>query len=963
MIKRFLLGRIYKIKTTNRLEKISAKNNFCYINCVLHYLLIIEDYEKMNKIIESKIKNAKNKKHKEILNYYWCIYFINKNEKYNADKLYARLNKKNQIKIDLLRCKNTSQQLKIFDDKFVTNLNSIKTNKNYGNLIDILYLLNLLRKDKIVSRILEIRINLKINLILLKWSLGINDIEFISTIIDIMNLYYSLNVDKEKNFPISVNLLKRMVYKLSKNVILYEEILDKSIIKYNEKVCLGFRSLLSIDNCESNQRVYLNDLNKFIQKNKVEEYTRFIFEISNNRNSSEKENIDVYIDEIRKIVNEEINGDIMHIIYMCASFIKEGKLLDFYNKFKKIKYNGKNDIIKESLELGNNILNFWCGDKINLSFVTKNIFISKFLKLIISMDNDEITYEEFLEQLKDIDHIEVYSIFSWEKMDFIFNKYNYDWLRIILEKIDRNEIDYRFKNYLLNVYIKILNHKKHIFFNEFNTLNKLVLLKNNEISFQIYSVVTLLSVYNIYNEEVKKMIYTILNNEIKINVDNKILESFVLATIVFVSRNKDKIDIYLMKQFIEKRITGNKKILFLIGLYFIEDKQIDKKEYDNFLRVLYEIYVKNDVHDVVEFSVISHIANNILIEKKCLHTDCQDIVYYDMNKLFVLAGDYVEEYKSIYRKFGAKKVNSVSKDAKFDTLLSIIICKIYFSNIEKFDAGKMIKISSELKGKELMLELLKEMGYEETQEQISKIKQGELVNSLWLNEFNLHTFMKDIKSKVDNKFVNSFNKLNLIDKKIIHVTSLALLAKLGIIEKLEKSNNYYCTGYVLKEIKKMNDNGTLDMIDGVIEEAICYDDYIISINSLLNKLKEKKQIEYISSANILGIKEINRFNKFDEEFIKIASTYNSNNLFSIITEDPFYFKTDFFKNISYGTYSLIIDMLRNNIITGSEFLHITQNLEKMNYNLKISADAYRYILSLSADADIMKTIKILNKYN
>lgn len=963
MIKNILSGRIYKIKTIDELEKICKRNNFNHINCALHYLLIIEEYEKMNKIIESKIQNTRNKKHKEILNYYWCKYFINKNEKYNADKIYARLNKKNQIKIDISRCKDNLEQLKIFDDKFSTNLNSIKTNKNFGNLVDILYLLNLLRKDKIISKISELRVKLKINFILLKCSLGINDIEFISSIIDIMNLYYSINIETKKNFPISVNMLKRMVYKLSENIILYEETLNESIIKYNEKVCLGFRSLLSIDNCESNQRVYLKDLNEFIQKNKVEEYTRFIFEISNNRNYSEKENIDVYIEAINKIVNEKINGDIMHIIYMCASFIKEDKLLDFYNKFKEIKYNGKNNIIKESLELGNNILKFWSGDKIDLSFVTKKIYISKFLKLIISMDNSEITYEEFLNQLKDIDYIESYSIFSWEKIDSIFDKYSYEWLKIILEKIDRNEIDYKFKNYLLNVYVKILNHQKHVFFNDFNTLNKLVLLKNNEISFQVYSVVTLLSVYNIYNDEVKKMIYNILNNETKINVNNQMLESFVLAAIVFSSRNKDKIDVNLMKNFITKKIIGNKKNLFLIGLFFSEDKVIDKKEYGSLLQFLYEIYLKNEVNDVVEFSIVSHIANYILLEKKYLYTPCQDVVYYDANKLFVLESDYVEQYKLIYNKLGVKKVKKISESAENDTLMSILISKIYFSNIEKYGAGKLIKISSGLKGKELMRELLKEMGYEHTQKQITKIKKGELINSLWLNEFNLHTYMKDIKSKVDNKFANSFNRLDLIDKKIIHVTSLTLLAKLGIVEKLKKSNNYYCTGIILKEIKKMHDSGTLDMIDGVIEEAICYDEYIVSIHKVLNKLKEKERIEYISSANILGVEDINRFNKFDEEFIKIATTYNSNNLFSIITEDPFYFKTDFFKNISYGTYSLIIDMLRNNIISSSEFLKITEGLERINYNLKVEADAYRYILSLSDDVDILKVVKILNKYN
>ena len=963
MIKNILSSRVYKSKSINELEKFYDRNNLKYINYVLHYLFIIENYELMNKIIESKIKIAKNKKIKEILNYYKCICFINKNEKYNADKLYFKLNEKNKIKIDILKCKDTIEQLKNFDDKIVPVLRKKKTNKYYGFLIDILYLLNLSRKEKIVNKKLEIKIKFKINKILLKHSLNINDINFLLNIIDVTNAYFTLNYENKNQFPISLNLLKHVIYILSKNVILYKEILNNNIVKYNEKICLGFRILLSLDNNRANQKKYLNDLKGFIKENRVEEYTRFIFEVTNNKNVSEQQNIEVYIDEINKIVSDEAKGDIMHLVYMCCAFNKEDKLATFYNKFKKIKYYGKDGIIKDSLILGNNLLKFWTGDKINLSFVTKNILISKFLKLIIQLDNCEITYKEFLRQLENIDYIEVYSIFSWERLDSIFCKYNYKWLKIILEKVEVNEIDYKFKNYLLSVYTKVLNHERYMFLNEFNFLNKIILFKNNELIFQIYSVVVLLSVYNLYNNEVKKMIYSILNNESKINGNKQILESFVLSTIVFVARNSDKIDTNLMKNFIEKRITGNKSLLFLLGLYFIDCKKVEKKEYDTFLQNLHKIYLNNEVIDVVEFSIISHIANLILLEKKVLITNYQDIVYSENGELFVLERDYIEEYKLIYNNLGVKKVEIISKEANVDTLMSIIICKIYFLNIEKYGAGKMIRISSELKGKKFMKELLKEMGYEDTQEQIIKIKQGELINSLWLNEFNLHTFFKDIKSKVDNKFVNSFNKLNLIDKKIIHVTSLALLAKLGIVEKLTIFNNYYCTGYVLKEISKMNDNGTFDMIDGVIEDAICYDDYIIDIYNALRKLKDKKRIEYISNANILGMEELNRFNKFDEEFIKIATTYNSNNLFSIITEEPFYFKTDFFKNISYGTYSLIIDMLKNNVITNAEFLKVTEELEKINYNLKIEVDAYKYLLTKSNDDSILKVIKILNKYN
>ena len=963
MIKKIFSSRIYKIKSKKKLDIFCKKKSYLYLNYVLHYLLIIEDYERINQIIEERISKVKRKKYREILNYYWCIYFINKDEKYSADKIYTRLNEKNKIKIDILKCNSNTQQLKIFDDNFGNKLNSIKVNKNYNNLIDILYLLNLFRQDKIISKLLELKIKLKLNFILFKHTLGINDIEFISTVVDITNLYYSLNAEHKYVFPVSKLILKKIVYKLIDNINLYNEVLGKSIITYNEKVCLGLRTLLSIDENVSNQKLYVQDLNDFISKNQVEEYTKFIFEVSSKKSLSEKEDISIYIEEIKKIVDEEISGDIIHIIFMCCSLIKEEKLLEFYEKLKEIQYNGDNNVIKDSLVLGTNLLRFWIGEKISLSFLTSNVFISEFLKLLILIDNGEIAYDEFLKKLNNIDYIEVYSVFSWKKMDSIFKKYNFDWLKLILEKVEPNEIDYKFKNHLLNLYVKLLNHKMHVFYNEFDSINKLIILKNKEISFKVYSAVTLLSVYNLYDNDVKELVSSILNMQDKIDVSIDILESFILSVIVFVYRNKDKINTKHIRRLINSKITGNKRVLFLIGLYFIDFKQLSYDEYDQFLYAIYKIYIESSIKDVVEFSMLSHIANNIIVEKKNLYDNCIDVIYSDNGNLFVLESDYVNDYDFLYKSLDVKKVKCVSALANKDTIMTNLICKIYFSNIEKYGAGKLIQISSELKGKELMEALLKEMGYEETQEQIKKIKQGEFVNSLWLNEFSLHTYMKDIKSKVDKKFANSFNDICALDKKIIHVTSLVLLAKLGIIQKIVDSKNYFCTGVVFNEFSKMNEKNSYDLIDGVVEDAICYDDYTMSINKVLKELKEKNQIEYVSSANILGIDIVDRFNKYDVEFIKLGTSFNSNNLFSIITEEPFYFKTDFFKNISYGTYSLIIDMLKNKTISCLEFSQITEELEKINYNLKISGEAYKYLLSKSSDENILKVIKILNKYN
>ena len=964
MINRILSSKVYRAKNLTELDKIYKKKYSFNIKNILRYLLIIENYDKLKKIIDNELPNIKSKKLKEIINYYRCIYFIEKKEKYNADKLYTGLEQKYKIKIDILKSELNIHQLKIFDDKIMPRLNTLKPNLEYGNLLYLLYLSNLLRKEKVVSKIIEIRLMLKINLILLSHSLRLDDIDFLSSVINITNAYYSLKTEYKESFPISLNLLKRIIYKLSTSVILYEQVLNEKIIQYNEIICMGFRTLLSNENEEKNQKQYLEDLKKFIEENKVEEYTKFIFEISNSTIKEEKEKIDAYIDKIEKIVSGSTKGDIIHLIYMCCFFIDESKILNFYTKFKNIQYTGDDIYIIDSLKLGNNLLKFWSGEKIELSFITKSMYVNKFLKLIISLDCEKITYNEFLQKVNELDYIDILSIFSWERMELIFKNYNFEWLEIILKKINPKENNYKFKNYLLNIYVKIINHKKRIFLNEFKKLNNLILLKNKDIEFQIYSIITQLGVYDSYDNDVKIAINNVIENfDNNIVINNSILENFILVTIIYSYRNEVKINVDLMKKIINNNITKNKRILFLIGLYYISDISIDTTEYESNLKAFYKIYEKNDIKDEVEFSMLSHIANIVLREDNILKYNFNDIVYHVDNEVIVLETDYKKEYNAIYKKLNIVKKKSISHEKEIDTLLSILICRTYFSNIEKFNAGKMIQISKELNGEEVINELLKETGYYHRKEQIDKIKNGELIPSLWLNEFNLHTFMKDMKSKIDHKFANSINKLNLNDTKIIHITSLTLLAKLGIVDKLKSSNKYFVTGHIYREIENMYNNPTLDMLDGVIEDAVCYDDYINEIYETLKKLKENKQIKYVSSANILGTREINKFNSFDKEFIKLISTYNSENLFSIITEEPFYFKNDIFQKISNGTYSLIIDMLRKNIITSKEFYEITIELEKINYHLKIDITAYKYILSRASDEWISKVVKILNNYN
>ena len=166
MNKKFIKNKVYHTTKLDDLENMCNKN-FNYINFILYYLLILEKYDKMYGIIVDKLKKLKTEKKKEKLNYYAWFYFYYNNETYNADGVYARLSEKNKIKIDIFKCENLEEEMEIFDKRFVPFLNSRKIFCDFGNLVYILYLSNLLRKESVTSKKIQIELNIKIMSILI----------------------------------------------------------------------------------------------------------------------------------------------------------------------------------------------------------------------------------------------------------------------------------------------------------------------------------------------------------------------------------------------------------------------------------------------------------------------------------------------------------------------------------------------------------------------------------------------------------------------------------------------------------------------------------------------------------------------------------------------------------------------------------------------------------------------------
>lgn len=950
--------KIYYIKSINELLLIKnfKKNDWKYL---LHYYIILDEYEKMYECIEKLYNNKKlTIKDKNILNYYLGIYYLHKNEKYKMDKIYYRLNNIYKVKMDFNKCTYVHEYNELFDNKFIEKKNYYKY---YGDTYYFIYLCNYLRNNVVINISLNKKIVKYLKKIVNKKELSLYDIDFLCSIISITYNYYTIFLSKGEKYPIDLSLLHKISDKLVTDIDKYGEVLKNIQIKYNELIILGYRAIITLEKNIEMQKKALQSINNFIETHEFDEYTKFIHSIANDKDNSNV-NIKEYVETIKNIANGG-KGEILRTILIYGAFSANlDNLLEFYNEIKDIECNCNSEKVKSDLLLGKSLLRFWCGERIDIDFSNPSLIMNEFLKLLIDYDNQRINYKEFLYSIQEINEIDSSLIMNWDRFNLLFDKYDYRWLEILIGKCDN--INSKCFNYLIQKYIKILNGEINMDMNRYNNFNSIILNKIDNVDIKILCVIISLRVYNNYDKFVIDMINNIFDNYKDISINDDIVILLIISIIICSIYDDKKVDTLKLNKLINKYMTSFHKSLCKICLYYIDKSAINSNLYNDALNELNKVYI-NDCNlnkDTNVFSLISVLSTRDLINKDPVISNVKDIIYLNDVQMLVLEDDYIKEYEKYYNSLKIKKVETIDDESKYEktSLLEIFISKIYFANIELFGAGKIIRFSKNLLGKELMNELLNAIGYREEQAIINKIKNGEKISGLWLNSYNLHQYMKDVKSKIDFKYKNSVNGLLNDDKKIIHITSLVLLAKLNILDRIVGYDKYYVTSYTFDKIEKMKKDGSVDLIDGVIEEAICYDDLIDSIFNTLINLEKNSQIEYVSSANILGIRDYDKINKFDLDFFKLLVYYNENP-FKIITEDSYYFNTEFFNSISNGTYSLIVDMYVHNLISSNELLNLTIKLEEENYNLNVKKDIFYYLLNKSDDDNISQVVDILNK--
>ena len=93
------------------------------------------------------------------------------------------------------------------------------------------------------------------------------------------------------------------------------------------------------------------------------------------------------------------------------------------------------------------------------------------------------------------------------------------------------------------------------------------------------------------------------------------------------------------------------------------------------------------------------------------------------------------------------------------------------------------------------------LGIDKNNNTKKQIRDGKIIKSPWMNIYDYNSIFEDIISQKWKMFYNSHNKRFLGENKIIHLSTLILLEKIGRLDVLEK-NNCYVSNCIYEETIK-----------------------------------------------------------------------------------------------------------------------------------------------------------------
>lgn len=950
--------KIYELSTyseiINKFEELNFREQYQLVN----YLIIVGNKEKAFDFLKRMYKEKLSKDQINKLDFLQLIYHINNHDRFNKDAVKYRLiksQKKYKQYYELVCEENLEEKLKIF--KRIVENKKIKMffrNKSYKNNIIYAYLLNFgLLENPINIDFINKYINKKIKKLNQRERLTVYDINFIESISNIIFSNISFIYIKNNNYFIDFFEYKKLLEKVIKERKRYKDFTKEKNIQFNTIMFFAIRDLINFEEFSNEEKEDMTKyLTAFFNENKDE--------IDDNIKITQKAYKENFWEEIEKIIksnNETINITDLIMTMACTNY---KDLTSFFNRLNEIIEKNSNTVsehIKQELLFGREIINLWVNGVFDKKILPEKYILSDFTKLMIEFFNGNIKPEEFAFELNNVNKIDCFEIINWDLLEEKCNILrNLEWLPMILDKID-DQLDEKAMNYFQRFYSDIKQEKRTVFLKDFLKISSILIKKFDYNYFFLFNTANMLIQDYADFKDAENLIIQIINNWDKIKIKNK--ESYFLSLlIVIVEQKMIKIDIEKIKNIIENlEININKNFILLYLSIIYKNIIFSENEYKEILSFIVKVFKNQENIEDNLYRIIASFAMKYEENRNIVNLPQYDVIYYKDNKHYYKKTDDIL-LKESYTLLPLQEIEN-TENATEEHVLMFLICRIFFEKIEEKGLGKKFTISANAGAKELMEQINTALGIDKNNNTKKQIRDGKIIKSPWMNIYDYNSIFEDIISQKWKMFYNSHNKRFLGENKIIHLSTLILLEKIGRLDVLEK-NNCYVSNCIYEETIKRSSKDIVELGRGIIEEATFYDEDLDKIAISLQKLKKEGRIYAVTEAKIIPRGYIN---KFDDEMIKyVIEGVNENRNFCVITEDPFWLTTEPFSSISEGTVSLLIDSFKSSLITSEEFLESIKKLNEIQYNINIGGVLYNYLLTKSDDEKIKEAISIINNY-
>lgn len=938
----------------NKFEELNFREKYQLVN----YLIIVGNKEKAFDFLKRMYKEKLSKDQINKLDFLQLIYHINNHDRFNKDAVKYRLiksQKKYKQYYELVCEENLEEKLKIF--KRIVENKKIKMffrNKSYKNNIIYAYLLNFgLLENPINIDFINKYINKKIKKLNQRERLTVYDINFIESISNIIFSNISFIYIKNNNYFIDFFEYKKLLEKVIKERKRYKDFTKEKNIQFNTIMFFAIRDLINFEEFSNEEKEDMTKyLTAFFNENKDE--------IDDNIKITQKAYKENFWEEIEKIIksnNETINITDLIMTMACTNY---KDLTSFFNRLNEIIEKNSNTVsehIKQELLFGREIINLWVNGVFDKKILPEKYILSDFTKLMIEFFNGNIKPEEFAFELNNVNKIDCFEIINWDLLEEKCNILrNLEWLPMILDKID-DQLDEKAMNYFQRFYSDIKQEKRTVFLKDFLKISSILIKKFDYNYFFLFNTANMLIQDYADFKDAENLIIQIINNWDKIKITNK--ESYFLSLlIVIVEQKMIKIDIEKIKNIIENlEININKNFILLYLSIIYKNIIFSENEYKEILSFIVKVFKNQENIEDNLYRIIASFAMKYEENRNIVNLPQYDVIYYKDNKHYYKKTDDIL-LKESYTLLPLQEIEN-TENATEEHVLMFLICRIFFEKIEEKGLGKKFTISANAGAKELMEQINTALGIDKNNNTKKQIRDGKIIKSPWMNIYDYNSIFEDIISQKWKMFYNSHNKRFLGENKIIHLSTLILLEKIGRLDVLEK-NNCYVSNCIYEETIKRSSKDIVELGRGIIEEATFYDEDLDKIAISLQKLKKEGRIYAVTEAKIIPRGYIN---KFDDEMIKyVIEGVNENRNFCVITEDPFWLTTEPFSSISEGTVSLLIDSFKSSLITSEEFLESIKKLNEIQYNINIGGVLYNYLLTKSDDEKIKEAISIINNY-